>query len=210
MKEICIFDLDGTLVNSMEHLAKGWLSVLDDHHIPYTVDFLRTLLPLGFEKSARLFVEMGVKDSPEHVTEIITERLVEAYTHKVKLKEGVAALLTKLQSEGKRLFVLTASPHATCDPCLKENLVWDFFEQVWSVDDFSLTKGEVLLFETVCEKIGCRPEEVTFFDDSVTAIETCKKAGMEAYGIAEHQPPEELERIRAACDLFVERFSELL
>ena len=210
MKTICIFDLDGTLVNSMEHLAKGWLSVLDDHHIPYTAELLRTLLPLGFEKSAHLFVKMGVKDSPEHVTEIITSRLVEAYTHKVKLKEGVAALLPKLQSEGKRLFVLTASPHATCDPCLKANGVWDFFERVWSVDDFSLTKGEVALFEAVCQKIGCRPGEVSFFDDSVTAVETCKQAGMEAYGVAEHQPPEELARIRTACDCFVERFTDLL
>ena len=54
MKQIHIFDLDGTLLDSMPFFARGVLQVLEEEGIPYGDDLIDILTPLGDEKTALL------------------------------------------------------------------------------------------------------------------------------------------------------------
>ena len=67
MKKIHIFDLDGTLIDSMPYFARGVLQVLDEENIPYGEDLIDILTPLGDEKTALLYQEMGVPGTVEEI-----------------------------------------------------------------------------------------------------------------------------------------------
>ena len=75
MTDICVFDLDGTLVDSMQRYAAGILSVLDDENIPYTPDLIGVLTPLGYTKSAELYQTMGVPGTVEEIVRRIEQKL---------------------------------------------------------------------------------------------------------------------------------------
>lgn len=209
MKDICVFDMDGTLVDSMVCLEEGLMGMLRKRGIPYEEDFFRQLLPMGFAKVAELFLSMGVADTIEEVGLEIKERLVDAYAHRVKAKDGVKEALARLKAEGKRLYVLTASPHLTCDVCLKANGLWELFDQVWSSDDYALTKSDAALYEKVCERIGCEADEVSFFDDALVPLETAARVGMEVWGVWSDQPEGEWQKIQALCGQTVISYREL-
>ncbi len=211
MKPIYIFDLDGTLVDSMPYFAKGILKIADDAGLTYGEELLKILTPLGYTKSAEYYVrELGVKDSVANIVSRIEQNLVYEYTNNIVTKPGVKEYLHALHQNGARLFVLTASPHLVTDVCLQKNGVYDLFEAVWSVDDFSLNKSDTRLFFKVAETLKCTPEEIHYFDDSLIALGNAKLAGYRTYAVYDAQSPEEVARMKAEYDVYVESFETLI
>ena len=95
MNKIYVFDLDGTLVDSMPYFTKGILSILDDAKIPYEPSLINVVTPLGYTKSAELYVTMGVKDDVATIVKNIEKKLVKEYSENVKLKPGVEKYLRR-------------------------------------------------------------------------------------------------------------------
>ena len=148
MSGIYMFDLDGTLVDSMPYFTRGLLGILDEEGVAYDErEMAEIITPLGYYKSALYFRDvLGVRDSAEHLVERMRERLVEDYANSIPLKPGVFDYLHRLHEARHRLFVLTASPHVATDVCLAHNRVFSWFETVWSIDDFALDKTDTRLF----------------------------------------------------------------
>lgn len=211
MNPIYVFDLDGTLVDSMKYFAKGILKIADEAGISYGEELLKILTPLGYQKSAEYYVnELGVKDSVENIVSRIKQNLVYEYTNNIVAKKGVKEYLQMLHKNGARLFVLTASPHLVTDVCLKRNGVYDLFEQVWSVEDFLLTKSDTRLFFKVAETIGCLPNEIHYFDDSLIALGNAKLSGYQTYAVYDAHTSDEVKKMKAEYDVFVDGFDSLL
>lgn len=209
-KPVYIFDLDGTLIDSMPSFTWGMLSILDDEGIAYPPELIKKLTALGYVKSAEFYVaHMGVKDTVENIVARIKARMVDLYANKIKLKPGVEAYLRRLHAEGARLFVLTASPHLVTDINLKNNGVYDLFEQVWSVEDFGLDKSDTRIFHLVAETVGCPEAEIHYFDDNVIAIENSTKAGYDTYAVLDRQEEADIATLRATGRHFVETFEEM-
>jgi HAD superfamily hydrolase (TIGR01509 family) len=128
------------------------------------------------------------------------------------LKEGVGDYLRKRKAEGAQLYVLTASPHIVTDACLRHNGVqgtFHWFDKVWSVEDFGLSKSDPQIFAKVAETIGCEVGEVHYFDDSLIALRNAKEAGYMTYGVYDAQTPDEVETMKALCDTVVMSFEEM-
>lgn len=210
MKNICVFDLDGTLVDSMPRYAAGILKVLEDEGIPYGDDMVQILTPLGYTKSAQLYQTMGVPGSVEDIVRRIENNLVEQYANHIRLKPGVGEYLRLRKTEGARLFVLTASPHIVTDVCLQHNGVYDLFEAVWSVEDFGIAKGDVRVYHAAAERIGCTTGDISFFDDNFTALSTGAKAGCHAVAVNDRHSPETALAMKAVADLYINSFEEHL
>jgi len=210
-RQIYVFDLDGTLVDSMSYFARGILSIADEAGIKYDDSLLKILTPLGYSKSAEYYVNTyGLSESTEEIYDRIESRLVKEYSENIVLKEGVGDYLRALSEIGARCFVLTASPHSVTDVCLKHNGVFGIFEKVWSVEDFGLSKSSPELFYKVAKVIGCKPSEVNYFDDSLIALENARRAGYVTYGVYDAQSEEELERMRdELSDVLVMSFAAL-
>lgn len=211
MAEIYVFDLDGTLVDSMPYFTKGILSIADEAGLEYDGTLIKILTPLGYVKGAEYYVnELGVKDTVENIVSKINSRLIYEYSNNIFTKPFVKEYLFKLHERGARMFVLTASPHSVTDVCLKHNGVYDLFETVWSVEDFGLSKSDTRIFFEVAKAIGCEMGEVHYFDDSLVALENAKKAGFVTYGVYDAQSADELERMRKELsDVVVMSFEDL-
>ena len=208
--KIYIFDMDDTLVDSHLRYTEGILQVLDEEGITYDADTLIPILnPLGFPKSAAYYSRLGVPGTPEEIVERMLDSMQRLYVTKVPLFNGVRSYLDKLQAQGARLFLLTATPHRVSDACLRANGIYDYFEQVWCTDDFGCTKGDTALFLKIAEAIGCELREVLYFDDGVTAIRTAREAGMRTCGVLSPLAVEN-EGMEQAADSCIVSFEELV
>lgn len=210
MEKVYVFDMDGTLISSVTFYTKAYLSILDEDGISYEPDFMNELTPLGYNKIAQAFMNMGVKGSIEEVIDRMDSKLLYEYTYNIKLKPFVREYLQKLKNEGARLYILTGSPHHIADVCLQKNGVYEMFDEVWTTDDYGLTKAGTELFFKVAEQIGCEMTEIHYFDDNPIAVMNARKAGYKVYGVVDVQKEDELELLKQNCDVLVESFEQLL
>lgn len=206
-----IFDMDGTLIDSMPSYGGAVLRYLEINHIPYPPDTLKTVTPLGFAGTARYFIEkLGCKATVEEICSDFKDFMFDDYNERIPAKPFVAEALRALKSQGHSLSVLTASPHATLDPCLKRLGIFELFENVWSCEDFGMTKAQVEIYYEAAKRLGTTVDKCIFLDDNYNAIETAKKAGMTVYGVYDESSEAYTEDMIGISDKYIRSFSELI
>lgn len=210
MKKYCVFDLDGTLMDSMDEWANRMLDILREDGIDYPEDIISIITPLGYKGAAELFSELGVKGDFDEIVDRMCSYAVDAYTNRIVTKTGVPEYLKKLLSEGHILAVLTASPHYTVDVCLKRNGIYDLFEKVFTVDDFGLVKAQPEIYFETAKALGTDISQITFFDDNLTALSAAKSAGLECVGVYDKASGKDTDRIKQISDIYINSFKELL
>lgn len=206
-----VFDLDGTLVDSMEKAVKIVLDYLDEHGVPYEPSIVKILTPLGFRGiSVYYATELGVPRTPDEIYATFTKRLLKAYAREMRLKSGVERALKGLKAQGARLCVLTASPHVFTDICLKNWGVYELFDNVWTAEDFGLLKSDVRIYGEAAKRLGVDVSECVMVDDSLRVLRTAKSAGMRTVGVYESFSDDEWAEIIKTADLSVRRLDELI
>ncbi len=210
MKKYCVFDLDGTLMDSMDEWANKMLDILKEEGIDYPENIISIITPLGYLGAAKLFSEMGVKGSLDEIVDRMCSYAVDAYSNRIVTKKGVTEYLRKLLSKGHVLAVLTASPHFTVDVCLKRNGIYDLFEKVFTVDDFGLVKSQPEIYFETAKALGTDVSQITFFDDNLTALATAKSAGLYCVGVYDKASDKDTDKIKKTVDKYINSFEELL
>ncbi len=209
MKKL-IFDLDGTLIDSMRYLEKAVIDLLEENNVKYPKDIMKIVTPLGDKATSKYFKEKLGFNLPE---EVILERMrkytYKEYAYNIPAKDGVIDVLTKLKQQGYSLNVLTASPHLILDVCLKRLGIYEIFDNVWSCNDFNTVKADVNIFIQVANKLNAKVEDCVMFDDNVIAVETAKKAGMKVVGVFDQSSAAFEEQIKELCDKYVYKLQEI-
>ncbi len=208
---IYLFDFDGTLVDSMPTYASQMIRILDETETEYPDDIIKTVTPLGYIGTANYYIEkLGMKLGFDEVVELMGRYMYEQYAHNIPAKETVRETLLALRERGDRLNVLTASPHLTLDPCLKRLGLYDLFDNVWSCNDFDLTKADPAIYVEAAKRLGCEVSEVTFLDDNIGACRTAKTAGMRVIGVYDDSSAEYTKEMSSEFDGYIVKFEELI
>ena len=206
-----VFDLDGTLADSMPIAVKIVLDFLDERNITYPDGIVKTLTPLGFKGIAEYYVtHFGVPMQAEEIYACFQARLQVAYSQTIGLKTNVAESLKGLKARGAKLHVLTASPHIFTDACLRAQGVFDEFENVWSAEDFGYRKSDARIYAAVAEKLGVCADGYVMVDDSVDVIKTAKRAGVKTVGVYDAAWEKEQAELREIADFYIVDFQEIL
>ena len=204
-----IFDFDGTLVDSMPYWAGVHINMLKEANIPCPKNFVETITPLGNVKAAEYTISLGLNLTLKQYLAKAEKVYATQYGENIPLKKGVLDLLIKLKSSGDSINVLTASPHKFLDVCLKRNGVYELFDNVWSIDDFSLTKDNPEIYLKAAQRLNTTPKNCIFFDDHFIAISTAKKAGLNTVGVFDESAKSQTEKIKEIADKFIYSFDEI-
>ena len=211
MSKVYVFDLDGTLVDSMPVGIGIVLGFLDEHGISYPDDIVTTLTPLGYKGSAKYIADhLTGGYEVEKIYEFFKGETLRAYGESIPLKAHVKETLETLKARGACLNVLTASPQLLTDICLKRLQVYGLFDNVWSIDAFGMTKAEEGIYIEAARRIGVHPQDCVMVDDNLNVLKTAKKVGMTTVGVYDDSSKDVMEEMRAVADQYVEDFAELL
>lgn len=205
-----IFDFDGTLVDSMPYWSLSMITVLERNNVKYPSNIIEKITPLGNIGAAKYFIDtFGIKMSVNEIVDEIVDVAYPYYRDTVILKDGVKNYISAIKENGGSLSILTASPHKTVDACLKRIGIFDWFDNVWSCEDFGTTKSDPNIYISAVERLGGCIKEAIFFDDNIGAIKTAKQAGLFTVGVYDRSGEGFKSEIINASDMFIDSFIDI-
>ncbi len=202
-----IFDLDGTLVDSM-----GVWHRIDDEFLgrrgfPADETYKQAVKTMKYETAAHYTIERyHLSESPEEVMAEWDSMALHEYRYNIKCKPGVAEFLRCLKSQGIKIALATVSHRALLEAVLKGNDIFDLFDVLTDVSQVSRGKEEPDLYLLAAMQMGLKPQECMVFEDVLLGINSAKRGGFYTCGVKDHSSEDEEMEIRKAADYFVESF----
>lgn len=180
-----IFDLDGTLIDSMgiwHTIDVAFLNECGVNDIPEDISDI--VKKMSVDESSRYFIDRFDLDmTVEQVIIRIEELVREQYEKHIPLKEGVRELLDILDKCGIPYGVATATYKSLAEAILKRCEIADGFEFILTDSEYPAGKRSPDIFLGAAERFGFKPSEILVAEDSLHCIETSVKAGFFTVGV---------------------------
>ena len=177
--EAAIFDLDGTLADSMHIWEELFREFLRDNNIAPPEGFERIIGPMRLSESASYIIsEFGIDKTPQQVIDEWLGMALHRYKHTVMLKDGAAELLRELSGRGIKLAVATSCFPAACEAVLCRHGLRELFCVICYSDDVKRGKAFPDLWLDCAEKLDVPPQKCVVFEDFPTALSGVRAAGM--------------------------------
>ncbi len=207
MTEGVIFDMDGTLIDSVKCWSDADKRFLRENGIeppPGVSDIMKTL---SMKEAAQYFNELGVRMTHEEITSRIEELVYEEYASSIPLKEYVTETLDILDAHGIPYCLATANYRSLTDVILKRFSIYDRFRFIYTCDENGIKKDDPSFFENVRALLGTRKEYTAVVDDSFHCIEAARRSGFFTVAVYDENSA---DRLKAADEahLAVKNFRE--
>ena len=200
--QAAIFDMDGTLVDSMVYWERLGREYLASRGITEGVDeVLERIGAMTMEESSTLFIEtFGLPGTPESVAAEMNAVMDAHYRSDIPLKPGAADYLTALKTRGTKMCVATATPEPLARACLRRLGVLEDFEFLISCDEVAAGKDRPDVFLEAARRLGAAPAETAAYEDALFALQTAKNAGFYTVGVWDAGSEEFWNELTALAD----------
>ncbi len=183
-KQYAIFDMDGTLVDSLpvwEHLAAEYLESKGVSPVPSHI--LEAIETMTLSQSARLFqVEFSLAGDPEAE---MTALLEGHYRRDIPLLPGVRAHLEELRRRGVRMCVASTTARPLMECCLARLDILACFDFLLSCEEVGAGKDSPSIYLEAARRLGAVPGEIAVYEDAAYAMETARAAGFDVVNLKE-------------------------
>lgn len=205
-----IFDLDGTLLDSM----KVWNGIgelfLRRRGIQPPDDLQKVLQPMSlFQAVQYLKNRFSLAEDEKELMEQISSMVADRYFYEVPLKPGVEAYLRLLRERGSVLCVVTASEYEHARRALDRLEIGDRFIFIMTCTQTGLAKDSPEIFRLAARRLGVSCREVTVFDDALHALQSAAEAGCVTVGVYDDSSRADIPQMQGLCDRYIYTFREL-
>lgn len=206
-----VFDLDGTLLDTLPDLCAGSNAALRHSGLPErSIEEYRRMIGNGIRVLFRRACPEGTEDAvyedtvsyylsyyPEHCAEL------------TKLFDGMEQTIQTLSESGLILGVLSNKTEKTAQKIIKHFFAPDLFRLVWGNDGTRPLKPDTTAGGLLCDALGVKPEELMYVGDGDTDMEFGSKSGFFTVGVTWGYRDADVLR-KFGADTLVDRPEELL
>ena len=209
-KKALIFDLDGTLVDSMWMWKAIDIEYLGRFDIPLPPSLQKDIEGMSFSETAVYFKEtFQLADSLEKIKSDWNEMAYEKYTKEVDFKCGAAALLEYCKKEGIKLGIATSNSRELVDATMEALGAKKYFDCIMTSCEVAKGKPAPDIYLAVAERLGVKPEECLVFEDIEMGILAGKNAGMEVCAIEDEFSMDQIEIKKELADYYIKDYLDI-
>ena len=210
-KKGAIFDMDGTLMDSMWIWRDIDIEYLGRFGIALPEDLQAKIEGMSFAETAVYFREhFGITDSLEKIQSDWNDMAIDFYRHRIGMKRGARELLTQMKERGMKIGIATSNSVELTEECLAANGVADLFDTVRTSRDTPRGKPFPDIYLSVADEWGIAPEDLIVFEDIPNGAIAGKRAGMEVIAVADDYALPRREKLIRIADHFIEDFTQIL
>lgn len=184
-RSFAIFDMDGTLVDSMGFWQALGREYLTSKGVTEGMEeVLDRMKPMTMTESGELFIQaFGLSGTPESVAGEISELMAAHYRLDIPMKPGVRDYLEEQRRLGVRMCVASATAEDLLELCLRRLGLREYFEFLLSCETVGQGKTRPEVYLAAAERLGAPVEAVTVYEDARYAVRTAKRAGFHVVAV---------------------------
>lgn len=210
-KKALIFDLDGTLVDSMWVWRQIDIEYLSRFRIPLPDDLQREIEGKSFVETAGYFKErFALPCSIEEIMQTWNTMSYEKYTQEVFLKPGAAELLHYCRAQNIKLGIATSNSRHLAEALLRALRIADYFPVVMTAHEVEKGKPAPDIYLRAAEALQTAPEDCLVFEDITAGIIAGKAAGMEVCAVYDTYSLYQDNEKRELADYYITDFTTVL
>lgn len=204
-----IFDLDGTLLDSMRVWDTLGADYLRSRGIEPRENLKEKFKELSLYEAACYFKnDYGVNDSPEEIMAAMNGMIETFYADEVLPKAGVPEFLKTLQSKNVKMCIATATDEYLVKSALIRNGLLGYFDQIFTCASVGSGKDHPDIYESALSCLKTDKKETIVFEDALFAVKTAKRAGFIVCGIFDSSESRQ-DEIRKRSDYYLQDFSHV-
>ena len=208
--EAVIFDLDGSLVDSMWMWKKIDMEYLERFGISLPENLQQEIEGMSFVETAGYFKEhFQIPDSIEEIGETWNRMAWDKYMYEVPLKPGVMDFLHTCRSHRIKLGIASSNSSALIMNVLEAHHIRDFFDCIKSGTDVIKGKPAPDINLHVAKELNVNPQKCLVFEDITQGILAGKSAGMKVCAVEDAYSSEQWEEKIRLADLYISSYDEL-
>ena len=178
-KKAVLFDLDGTLVDSMWMWKDIDIEFLGRFGYGLPEDLQREIEGMSFSETASYFKErFSLPMTVEEIKDCWIAMSIEKYRTEVGLKPGALEFLKYCRERGIRTGVATSNGRDMVDAVIESLKIGDYLGEVATACEVEAGKPEPDIYLEVARRLSVEPEECLVFEDIPAGIVAGKRAGM--------------------------------
>lgn len=206
-----IFDLDGTLIDSMgvwtqidkEYLAAKGFQVPDN--------LVDEISHLGFDAVALYFKNtFGLSDSTDLIKATWHQMAIYHYSNDIPMKSGASEFLRYLKRLGLKIGLATSNSRELLEAALRKHDIYDYFDTISITSEVARGKNFPDVYLLSAERLGVAPEQCLVFEDLYAAVMGAKAAGMKVAGVYDIHSEHQWKDIKRVADYYVTNYVDLL
>lgn len=202
-----IFDLDGTVLDSMGVWREVDIGFLGKRGLPFSEEYGKAISHMKLELAAEYTVKLfGLREEPDEIIREWLEGAEYEFKHRVGLKPYAGEFLKLIHGLGLPVAAATTSRRSLYRPALERNGILKYFDAFSDGESAEKGKDSPEIFLRAAEMLGVGAKDCIVFEDTPEAVRTAKRAG---FTVAEMKR-EEGEEISGIADFVIEDFVGVL
>lgn len=205
-----IFDLDGTLVDSMWMWKDIDIEYLEKYGHSLPKDLQEIIEGMSFTETAVYFKDrFGLSFTIEEIKKEWNEMALYKYTHQVPLKEGAGEFLKFLTDSGIKLGIATSNSRELADAVIKKLDIKKYFHSIRTSCEAPKGKPAPDVYLMAASDLKVEPSDCLVFEDVPHGILAGKNAGMKVCAVYDEFTEGVTHEKKELADYYIENFYEL-
>lgn len=204
-----IFDLDGTIIDSMPMWYSLYGNYLAEAQIEPTEELMDFLRHASIPVAAKRFSETVIPRTAKEIEAELYGHVADYYKNRATLRPNVDKFIKELHKQGVKMCVATATESGHAKNALKHTGLLSYFCDVMSCKDLGIEKNKPDIYLAALDRLGVKMEEAVVFEDALHAVETAKSAGFFVVAIYE-QTVDDHKRVEELADKYIYDYKELI
>lgn len=206
--KIALFDVDGTILNSMGAWENVGRRFLNEKGIETSKDFNNVLYPMtSMQAASYLKNHYQLNDSIQEILEAFHKDLHDYYIYDVQLKDGIIEVLDAFRTAQYSLYIATSSTRELVSQSFERLQIHDYFSGIFTSDELRIPKSQTDFYKTISLKLETDPQDIVVFEDNPDAAKAAKALGMKVVGIYDKHCRGNLEE---EVDTYITNWEDLL
>lgn len=206
-----IFDVDGTILDSMQVWYKVTTNFFEMHNLVLTEEKAASYKEMTLDESLpQINEEFNLGMTNDEILEEFRQLIIHEYAFNIQLKPNIDIYLKKLHDSGVKIAVATSGYEGMCKSAFKRLGILKYIDAYAFSSEVGVNKGNPDIYLLAAERIGLKPQDCTVYEDIVLGLETARKAGFKTCAIYDDTNSYETQRLKQVSDRYITGWEELL
>ena len=209
--EAIIFDVDGTLIDSMWIWENIDELFLEKYHLEKPEGFHEGMEGMSYSETAQYFLDLfpSLPHTREELEQEWYDMAYEIYTTQMELKKGAYEFIKTMHEKGIKLGIATSNNRQLAEGTLSHNKVLDDIDVIWTAGEAGAGKPNPVVYLNVARDLGVAPEKCLVFEDVSNGILSGKNAGMKVCAVDDRfSRPQEAKK-RELADYYIQDYDDI-